>query len=80
MDLYEIPPVIWLVCYQTSKVSCILHKISYLNGRIQEMTSDADIMLSTAQTKYDIDMVHYSDVTVSQITSTLTVVSTACLG
>ena len=51
MDLYEIPPVIGLVCYQTSKVSCILDKISNLNGKIQEMTSDVDILLSTTQTK-----------------------------
>ena len=27
------------------------------------MTSDVDILLSTTQTKKDIDMVHYSDVT-----------------
>ena len=44
-------------------VSCILHKIPNLDGRILEITSDIDILLSTTQTKYDIGMVCCSDVT-----------------
>ena len=47
----EIPPVIGLVCCETITVTCILHKIPNLDGRIYEMTSDIDILLSTTQTK-----------------------------